>query len=105
VSEKTRFLKMLSFFWAVLAVPIILFMAGVITLTVAWGNYGVRGGWGFTDVLVMICGVIYPVLAIVAYRKVRNQADSRVVLAWSFVPVPVLLILMVLLVRFSGILR
>lgn len=103
--ENTVFAKRLSLFLAILAVPVTLMMAGMITLTVAWSNYGIRGGWGFADIVFLICGLIYPVLAMVAFRKVRNQADPQSVLRWSLVPIPVLLILMVLLVRFSGILR
>lgn len=85
----------------VLAVPITLMMVGMITLTVAWSNYGIRGRWSFVEIVFMICGVIYPVLAVVAFKKVRNQANSQAALVWSLVPVPVLLILMVFLVKFS----
>jgi uncharacterized membrane protein len=105
VGEHVVFAKRLSWFLALLAVPVTLMMVGVITLHVAWSNFGIRGGWSFADILCMICGLIYPVLAITAFRKVRNQADPQSMLRWSLLPIPVLLLFVVLLVKFSGIVR
>lgn len=105
MGEHVVFAKRLSWFSVILAVPVTLVMVGVITLTAAWSNYGIRGGWGFADIVCLICGLSYPVLAMVAFRKVRNQADPQLMLRWSLLPIPVLLLFVVLLVKFSGILR
>ena len=105
MSEHTVFAKRLSWFLAILAVPVTLMMVGMITVTVAWSNYGIRGGWGFADIVFFFFFLSYPVLAIVAFRKVRNPADPQSVLRWSLLPIPVLLLFVVLLVKFSGIAR
>lgn len=103
--DTTVFAKRFSLVLAILAVPVTLMMVGMITLTAAWSNYGIRGGWGLVDIVFLICGVSYPVLAMMAFRKVRNQTDPKSALRWSLVPVPVLLLFVVLLVKFSGMLR
>lgn len=100
-----RLAKLLSLVLIVLAVPVTIMMVGIVVITVAFSASGIRGGWGPADIVAMVSGVMYPLLAVVAFRKVRNQVDSRTAVAWSFAPVPVLLILVVLLVKFSAHLR
>jgi len=100
-----RLAQLLSLVLIVLAVPVTIMMIGIIVITVAFNASGIRGGWGLADIVAMVSGVMYPLLAVVAFKKVRNQAASQAAVAWSFVPVPVLLILVVLLVKFSAHLR
>lgn len=97
--------KYLSLVLIVLAVPIAIMMIGIIVITVAFSNYGIRGGWGLSDVGLLVSGVMYPVLAVAAFKKVRSRAAAQAALAWSLMPVPVLLIIIVLLVKFSAHLR
>lgn len=94
------FAKNLSLILAVLAVPVALMMLGIVTLTVAWHDYGVRGGWQLSEIGFMLSGLIYPVLAVLAYRKVRKESDPQPALAWSLLPLPGLL-LMVLFALFG----
>lgn len=96
-----RLAKLLSLVLVVLAVPLTIMMVGIIVITVAFSASGIRGGWGLADIVAMVSGVMYPLLAVVAFRKVRSQTDSQTAVAWSFVPVPILVILVVLLVKFS----
>lgn len=95
------FAKTLSLIQAFLAVPIALLMLGIVALAVAWHDYGVRGGWRLAEIGLLLSGLVYPVLAVFAYRKVRKETDPQPALAWSLLPLPVLLfmVLVVLLAQ------
>jgi hypothetical protein len=95
-----RFAKKFTLVLTILAVPITLMMAGVIVLTVAFHDFGIRGRWRLSDIVFMVCGMMYPILAAVAFKKARKQTDSQFAWVWTLLPVPFLLIIMVMLARF-----
>lgn len=84
--------KRVSAISAILAVPIALFMGGVLFLALATEHYGITSRWKFSELLWLLSGVIYPVVAAISWKMVRDQSSQKVALAWSLAPVPVLLL-------------
>lgn len=84
---------------AIVAVPIAVVMLVFIVLLVSFYDLGIRGEWRLFELGLMLCGVIYPALALLAFKKVRQQADLQLALVWALLPVPVLLILMLLVLH------
>lgn len=79
----------------VTAVPIGLWMAGMLVFILATEGYGITSKWKASEILYMVCGAVYPALAILSVRKVARQDSQKMALAWSLVPVPILLYLVV----------
>jgi uncharacterized membrane protein len=88
--------KHISIISAILAVPIALFMAGMLVLALAMEIYGITSKWKVLDFVYFVCGAIYPVLAVLSRKKVQKQQSKKVALAWSLLPAPILLFLVVL---------
>lgn len=88
--------KRISVISLIFALPIGLLTAGMLVLALAWENYGITSQWKASEISYFFCGVSYPVLAVLSWKKIQNQESRKQAFAWSLLPLPVLLLLVVL---------
>lgn len=87
--------KLIVMVSAISAVPIGLLMAGVLVLALATETYGITSKWKASEIFYVGCGVIYPALAVLSSRKVKQQDSQKLALSWALMPLPILLYLVV----------
>ncbi|MGC2857520.1 hypothetical protein ACM64Y_18770 [Novispirillum sp. DQ9] len=85
-------------FFLLVAGAVTLAVAGLIALLVAMEHGGITGGWTWAGSGLLLGGIAYPVLAVVAWKKARAHAEPRGRLAWSLAPAPLLGLMALLLV-------